>query len=57
MNYAQALMIVRNPRSGYTEAEIRKAAAFVLGTLDATEEDCLDAGNALGCADLIKVVM
>jgi len=55
MTYAQALMIVRNATSGYTQAEIRKAAAFVLGTLDANEEDCLDAGSALGYADMMNV--
>lgn len=55
MTYAQALMIVRNATSGYTAAEIRKAAAYVVGTLDASEEDILDAGSALGYADQMNV--
>lgn len=54
MTYTQALMIIRNV-TGYTEAEIRKAAAFVLGTFDANEEDCFDAGSALGYADMMNV--
>ena len=55
MTYAQALMIVRNATAGYTQSEIRKTATFVLGTLNANEEDCLDAGNALGYADMMSV--
>jgi hypothetical protein len=52
MTYAQALMIVKNATC-YKQAEIQKAAAFILGTLSANEEDCLDAGNALGYASIV----
>lgn len=55
MNYNQALMIIRNATSGYTAGEIKTAAVFVLGTIDATEEDILDAGNALGYAEQMQV--
>lgn len=51
MTYAQALMIVRNATSGYKTEEIRKAASFILSTLDASEEDQLDAASALAYAD------
>jgi len=54
MTYDQALMVVRNAPC-YNKDEIEKAAALVLGTLDASEEDFLDAGSALGYADLIGV--
>lgn len=55
MTYAQALMIVRNATSGYTATEIRAAAVHVAGSLDASEEDILDAGSALGYADQMNV--
>ena len=55
MNYAQALMIIRNATSGYNRETIKEAAAFVLGTLDANEEDCLTAGAALGYAEQMNV--
>lgn len=55
MEYAQALMVIRNATSGYTAAKIREAAILVLGAFDASEEDFLDACNALGYADQIGV--
>lgn len=54
-SFSHALMIVRNATNGYDQSEIRKAAVFVLGTLDANEEDCLDACSALGYADMMHV--
>jgi hypothetical protein len=48
MTFTQALMIVRNATSGYSNDKIREAVAVVLGSLSATEEDVLDAGAAVG---------
>lgn len=53
MTYAQALMIVRNCASGYTAHRIKEAATLVLASLDASEEDVMDAGNAYGFADIM----
>lgn len=51
MTYTQALMICRNSTSGYSAAQIREAAEIVLSSIDATEDDILDAGNAIGYAE------
>jgi hypothetical protein len=37
--YGQAKMTIWNPDT-YTDAEVREAAAFVLGTIGAKDEDC-----------------
>lgn len=55
MNYNQALMVIRNATSGYTADKIKEAAVYVLGTIDATEEDVWDANSALGYADQMHV--
>jgi len=46
MTYAQALMIVRNPESGYPAEKIKEAAVFILGSLHAKQEDILQATTA-----------
>ena len=38
MTYAQAKLIIWNP-DAYPRAKVLQAAAFVLGTLDASSED------------------
>lgn len=53
MTYDQALMITRNA-TAYPSEKIREAAIFVLGTMDATDEDIWDASNALGLIDCRK---
>lgn len=50
MTYDQAIMVTRNA-TAYPSEKIREAAVYVLGALDASEEDILDAGAALGLLD------
>ena len=46
MTYMQAKMRVHNPNA-YPLVEIKKAASYILGTLDATDEDIRLATYAL----------
>lgn len=50
MTLAKARMIVRNPRSGYSVDEVREAAVYILGSLEATSEDIDDASHAAALA-------
>lgn len=51
MIYDQAKMIVKNAAAYRNAEQIRQAAVHILGTLDASEEDLLDATAALGLID------
>lgn len=46
MTYTKALLIIWNPRA-YDAKQIRAAAAFILGTIDASPEDVSQAVNLL----------
>lgn len=45
LTYTQALLRVRN-REAYPVAQVAEAASFILGTLDASDEDVSEAAYA-----------
>ena len=48
MTYAQSLMVIRNPNSGYSALVLRAAALDVMANLYASEEDMMSAAIILG---------